>query len=360
MRLFRLVLTGLLILLLLTSVSAAQVDEGLSESISPEEGLSSDTLEAIGSYEEFSTSSFSSALLRLLQDALSGLNGPLRQAISCCGMILAAVLLCGLFDSADGIQKGTAILGAFAITAICTGSLSAMIGLGTQTIDSIDRYTALLLPGMASLCAAAGSTAASSALYIGTAFLLKLLMSLIRVVLLPGIYMLAAISAAEAALDNDRLSKLREFLYWLISGTLKTSLYIFTGFLTVTGVISGTSDAIRIKAAKLALSGTVPVVGGIISDASDTLLTSAVTVKNTLGTYGLLAVLTVCLLPFLQVALQHFSMKLTTALSGLIGKKCHVALVGHLTQAMGLLTAAVGAYSMMVLICITVFLKIGV
>ena len=344
-------------LLLALTGSAAAADAG---EISPQDGLPPEAVEQIGTYDGFSADGFSNALLHLLKDAASLLGGSRREGLSCCGMILAAVLLCGLLDGSEHASALSSTVGALAVTAAFTGGLSSMIRLGTQAVEKIDTYFLLLLPGIASLTAASGQTASSSALYLGTLFFMKVLMSVIRCFLVPGIYLYVMLAAAESALENDRLTKLRELIFWLISGTLKLSLYLFTGYLTVTGVIAGTADALRLKAAKVALSGAVPVVGGIISDASEALLTSAVTIKSAVGTYGLLAVLALCLYPFLRVAGQHLLMKGTTALCGLIGKKSHTSLVEHLTSAMGLTVGIVGTFSVMVLICITVFLKISV
>ena len=39
----------------------------------------------------------------------------------------------------------------------------------------------------------------------------------------------------------------------------------FVGYLTLSGVIAGSADAMTIKATKFAISGTIPVVGGILS-----------------------------------------------------------------------------------------------
>jgi stage III sporulation protein AE len=46
----------------------------------------------------------------------------------------------------------------------------------------------------------------------------------------------------------------------------------FVGYLTVSGVIAGSADAVAIKAAKSRRLRMVPVVGGILSDAAETVL----------------------------------------------------------------------------------------
>lgn len=127
-------------------------------------------------------------------------------------------------------------------------------------------------------------------------------------------------------------------------------LYIFTGYLAITGIISGTGDAVAIKAAKLALSGMVPVVGSIMSDASETVLASAMLVRNCAGTFGLLAVLAVCLGPFLKIAGSYLMMKLTAAVCVAVGTPPLIKQIDALSKAMGYLLAMTGVYGLMTLI----------
>ena len=70
------------------------------------------------------------------------------------------------------------------------------------------------------------------------------------------------------------------------------------------------------KVAKAAISGVVPVVGGIISDASETVLAGAGMLKNTIGVFGTLAILAACAYPFLQLGVQYLLYKLTAFLAG--------------------------------------------
>lgn len=355
----RLFLCMMIVLILSLSVFASETEDALTEGIDPQAGLPEEAVDKIGSYDDFSVSSFTDALLRLLSDTLSGLGGSVKEGVACCGAILAAVLLCGITESSEHAEKVSRMVGALAITAICTGSISSMISLGTQTVRKINDYGLLLLPGMSTLAIASGASSTGTVLFFVSSLFFKLLMSLTEFLIVPGIGILTAISAAEAALGNEKLTKLRQFIQWMLTGLLKGILYVFTGFLALTGVISGSCDAVRLKAAKLALSGTVPVVGGILSDASETLLTSASVLRNTVGTYGLLAVLAICLYPFTRVFLQYLLLKAVTALSGLLGQKQHVTLLESLTSAMGLTAGTVGTFGMMMLISLTLFIKLA-
>lgn len=201
-------------------------------------------------------------------------------------------------------------------------------------------------------------TVSAGALYAGTALFSGLLSRLIARLLLPGVSVYLVVAAAEAALADSLLSELREFVGWLISKSLRVVLFVFTGYLTVTGVISGSADAAAVRATKAAVSGMVPVVGSILFDASETLLASASALKSSMGVFGMLAVLAICLAPFLKIGAQYLLLKGTAAVSGTIGMPQQVKLVKHAATAMGYLLAMTGACALMLLISVVCFLKV--
>ncbi len=356
-RWLRLLLSVMVMIFLTLPVYATDVEDSLLEDLCPDTGLPPGVMEAIGGFDPDTPLDFGGTLKTLFFSVLPKCSDALAQGLAASGMILASVLLCGMADISEKGRRAGAIIGTLAITATCTQTLSTMIRLGTDTLSQISDYSGFLLPAVATLMAASGGTASSTSVYTATVFFLQLLMTLISRLLAPMIYGFVAVAAAEAAMDTGKLVKLREFIRWLIGASLKTIVYGFTGFLTLTGFISGSTDAAALKAAKVTISGAVPVVGSIISDAADTVLTSAASLKGALGTYGMLAVLAICLLPFLQIAIQYLLLKGTTAVSGLIGCKNHVTLVENITQAMGLLLGMAGAYVAMLLLSVTVCVK---
>ena len=127
--------------------------------------------------------------------------------------------------------------------------------------------------------------------------------------------------------------------------------------MSITGVVSGTTDAAALKAAKMTISSVVPVVGGILSDASESVLVSAGLMKNAAGIYGILAILAVFLEPFLRIGAHYLILKLTAALCGVFGSKQMTELIGDFSSAMGLLLAMTGATCLLLLISTVCFMK---
>lgn len=304
------------------------------------------------------TDSFGDGLLKLLENALGQLQPDLKEASRVSLGVVAAVMMVSLLQSFSGSVKTAAeFAGTTAIAAGLLLSANSLIRLAAETITEISEYGKLLLPVMTAAMAAQGGVSSSAALYTGTALFDAVLSSLISRLLVPMVYLFLALAAANSAMGEDLLKQMRDVAKGLISWCLKILLTVFTTYIAITGVVSGTTDAAALKATKVTISSVVPVVGGILSDASEAVLVSAGLMKNAAGIYGILAVLAVFLSPFLKIGVQYLILKLTAALCALFGAKRLTELIGDFSTAMGLLLAMTGSECLLLLISTVCFLK---
>ena len=259
------------LLLLAAPVLAAEPTEALSDVLGADEltqSLPDEAAEVLDGFSPDGTPDFRSGVRSILRAAAGGSGGALRSGLRLCAVLLAMVTLCAVVRMSaqkDPVNAVSAV-GALGICAACLGGMQSMISLASETVTRLSDYSACLLPVMASAMAMSGGTVSAGTLYAGTALFSGLLSRLIARLLLPGVSVYLVVAAAEAALADSLLSELREFVGWLISKSLRVVLFVFTGYLTVTGVISGSADAAAVRATKAAVSGMVPVVGSILSD----------------------------------------------------------------------------------------------
>ncbi len=336
-----LALLWLVLTLVPFSASAEDPRAVLEAEIDPEAGLSGEVLQEIGTYDG-AVDGFGDKLLRLLVSTIGQIKDlHLREGLASVGLILAAALLCSLLEDWERGKGLVPLVGALTITAACTHSFGAMMTLGTQTIENLHRYTGLLFPTMASLMTASGDLSSTAVSGLGI-ILLNGLLALVNGLLVPLLGLLLLLGVAETALKMKNLSKLRELIQWVLVTLIKGVMYGYSAVLTFTGIVSGSLDAQRLRTLRSVVAGMVPVVGGIVSEASGSLLTAASLLKTGVGLYGMLAVFGICLGPFFQIALQYLLLKMTAALCGLFGKGSQGPLVEKLAQAMGLLLALTG------------------
>ena len=127
---------------------------------------------------------------------------------------------------------------------------------------------------------------------------------------------------------------------------------MFTGYLTITGVVAGSADAMTVKLTKMTISSVVPVVGSILSEATETVLAGAGILRNTIGVFGMLAVLAACVLPFLQLGIQYLLYKLAAFVSGTVGAPPMVKLLSGLGGAFGLVLGMTGTCALLLIVSI--------
>lgn len=302
--------------------------------------------------------SFVEGLWMILQDLIPMLRPDLQEASKVCLAVISVTLMVSLLQSfSEPAKQISDLAGTAAVAATLLYSTNALFHLASQTITEICEYGKLLLPVMTAAMAAQGGVTTSTALYAGTAMFDTLLSTLISRLLVPMVYLFLALSAANSAVGEDHLKKMKELIKWLVSWCLKTLLTVFTGYIGLTGVVSGTTDAAALKATRATISTVVPVVGGILSNASEAVLVSAGLAKNAAGIYGILAILAVFLEPFLKIGTHYLLLKATAAVCGIFASKRITDLIADFSGAMGLLLAMTGSVCLLLLISTVCYMK---
>ena len=302
--------------------------------------------------------SFGDGLLHILRSVLPKLRPDLEEGCTISVKVCSAVLLLSILRTFSGSTKTVAdIAGAAAIAALLLSGTNSMIRLASQTILELGEYGKLLLPVMTAAMAAQGGVTASAALYVGTAAFSAGLSTLISRLLIPMVWIFLALGVSGSAIGEDLLKKTRDMVKGMVSWCLKSLLTIFTTYMAITGVISGSTDAAALKATKVTISTFVPVVGGILSDASEAILVSAGLARSAAGLYGIFAILALFLEPFCRIGVHYLLLKATASLCALFGTKRISELVGDFSAAMGLLLGMTGSACLLQLISTVCFMK---
>lgn len=339
------------VLILTAEVRAAELPRDLTEAL-PE--AAEDILEI----EDLSGPSGLTQGLETLANRLAGeARGILRQRLRGAASILLVVVVCG---AVDGFSRGTGegrnaflpMAGAMAVTLLTAGSLEDLIGLGAETIGELNLFSKALLPTLAAAAAASGAVTTASFQQVTTVFLADLLMNLIDGLLIPLVYLYIGALTASSCLPENRLGAIAEALKKIITWALTTSLLLFTVYLSAVRVVAGAADAATVKVAKAAISGAVPVVGGIIADAAETVLAGAGMLKNTIGVFGMLAILAACAYPFLQLGVQYLLYKLSAFLAAAVGAPELCKLIDGLGGAFGLVLGMTGSCALLLLVSV--------
>ena len=304
--------------------------------------------------EEDSLAAGAAWLAQSARDAAAEL---LRDGVRDAALLTLAALLCGAVEGiADtaGATRYVSWCGVLVLTTLAAGDLRALIGLGARTVDELGTLSKLLLPTLATAMAAGGFVSAAGVWQVTTLMVCEALTNAVERLLLPLVYCYIAASAAGAMLEESRLDLLADGVKKLVTGGLTALIVAFTGYLALAGVLTGSADRTAVKVTKLAVSGAIPVVGGVLSELTESVLAAAGTLRGTVGVVGVLAIGAVCLVPLLRLGLQFLLYKLAAFAAGLVGTKALGEYLDRLGGAFALVFAMTATCALILLVALLV------
>ena len=329
-----------LLWLLVTPAQASVIPDSVTEALPPEAAAH---LEGLDETPDHTT--WSEGLARLWRETQQQLGEALREKASGAALLLGVVLLCGVAESfftaaeQPSVPRFVPMAGALAITLTAAGDLQQMMGLGVETMEELDVFAKALLPTLSAAAAASGGAITAGTRQVATVFFANLLLSVA--------------AAADTMAPDHGLKKIGAGISKAVTWALTATMVVFTGFLTLTGAATGAADAMTVQMTRSAIATAVPVVGSIISEATGTVLAGAGVLKNAVGIFGMLAVLAICLTPFLNMAVQYLLYKLTAFLAGIVTQGALAELINALGTAFGLMLGMTGSCALLLLISIT-------
>jgi len=280
-----------------------------------------------------------------------GMKAPLKGMAVLLGIVLLCALAEDLFrvSGSGGTMEAVTLAGALAITLVSVGDMDLLMGKSIETIDSLHALSTSLLPVLSAAIAAGGGVISAGVRQVAGVLFADVLITLIHQLLLPMVYIQVAAAAADAMFPRQSLRAIARLVSKLSTWVLTGIVAAYTGYLTLVGAFSASADRLTLQLTRSAM-GAVPVVGGIISDAAGAVLAGADMLKNTIGAVGMLAVLAVCLVPFIELAMQYLLYKVAAILAGTMGSSKLTELIDALAGAFGVILGMTGTCALLVLI----------
>ena len=282
----------------------------------------------------------------------------LKQALKSAVCVLLIAILTSVVTSVFEVKQDyTVMAGIAGISALTVSSAASFISLGRDTISDISVFSNVLLPTIATASTVNGAYTSAGAKYAVSVFFIDLLITVAEKLIIPLICAYLAAGIAAAALGGEGISTVVNFLKWLTVTIMTGLVMIFTTFLSITGIVSGSADAVVQKVTKTAISTALPVVGKIVSDAAGAVAAGAALLKNGIGVFGLIVVLAVCTVPFLKIGFGYLTYKAAAALCGTVADARITKLLGAIGTAFGMILGLVGASAVMLFVSVIISMK---
>jgi len=323
------------------------------------DSLPSQASQYLGEYSPADTDA-EKGMKRLYSSAMTLFRKELRSATAG-GFIMVGI--CVLVSIGSGFvktsnlsvsQKVLDITSVCAMMGVCFSSLGNILTDCSSAVKQLGTFSQALIPVFAAASAVSGKPVSAVASAGGTLFFSGIIIQLSLSLFIPALYFYIIMNGAGIVSENAFLEHTAGLCKNLIVMFLKGFLMAFTGYISLSGIISGSVDAATVKTAGVAISGVVPVLGSIIANASEALLSGAAILRGSVGIFGLLGACAICLAPFIRVLTHMLVFKILAAVSSSFAGGSTSKMLTGISNAYGVALGILGACCAVLFISIVV------
>ena len=293
------------------------------------------------------------ALRRLLNGFIEAVKDSLASEVKTGASIAAvaiAVSLAVSFCDDGKIRIYINAVGVCTLAFMLVGRMDSIISEITATLNLLRDYSKAAIPAVFAAAAASGAAVSAGAKYSAVCMALDVLMNTSHKLIVPLVNAYTAVSLSTAIFDNPILSAVKRAVRWCAVTVMTGLTLAFSAFIGITGIVTGSVDAVAVKTARTVISGTLPVVGGIVSDAASAVLSSASVIRNTAGAVGMIAVCAVCVGPFAALLVKSLIMKAGSAVCEAVPGLSLSAFLSDVGAAVNMLMGLLGCTTVMLFV----------
>ena len=328
--------------------------DSMREGLSEEEREIGGVLTGAGSYDVHG------AMQRLFESlkkrVRAEVQGTLRFASGLAALTFLGGFACALCED-EKIRALLEICVCCAAAALLVGSMDSLIRQTMEALYRLSDYSKAALPVVFTAAAASGAAASAAARYAAVSFALDVLMSLAQRLILPLVNAYLALCLSGALFPNSMLRAASRLVRWAAGILMTGTSLVFTAYIGMTGAISSAVNTAAVKATKALISTALPVVGGMISDASAMVLSAAGVVRSCAGAFGLISVCAICLGPFVLLTVKTLLFRAVATLAEAVPCGRLPGLFSGVCEASALLMGLLGSCAIMLFLSFTVAMK---
>jgi stage III sporulation protein AE len=242
---------------------------------------------------------------------------------------------------------------------IALNSFHVAIDYTRDAISTMIHFIIALIPLMLALIAASGGVVSAAFFHPVIIFLMNTSGLLIQNVVLPLLFLAALLSIVSTLSNHYKVTQLAQLLRTWSIGLLGAFMTVFLGVISVQGATAAVTDGITIRTAKFVTGNFVPVIGRMFTDATDTVISASVLLKNTVGIAGVAIVLIIAAFPAIKILMIAFIYKLAAALLQPLGGGPVIECLDIIAKSVIYVFAALAIVSFMFFLSLTVIIAAG-
>ncbi|MGG3623917.1 stage III sporulation protein AE [Bacillus gobiensis] len=242
---------------------------------------------------------------------------------------------------------------------LALNSFHVAITYANQAIESMTGFILAIIPLLLALMASSGGIASATFFHPVILFLMNTSGMFIQHIILPLIFLSAILSIVSTMTDQYKVTQLAQLLRNIAIGSLAIFLTVFLGVISVQGASAAVADGITLRTAKFITGNFIPVLGRMFTDATDTVVSASVLLKNTVGIIGVAILVVIAAFPAIKVLSLALIYKVAAAILQPLGGGPVISCLDIISRSVIYIFAALAIVSLMFFLCITVIITAG-
>lgn len=245
------------------------------------------------------------------------------------------------------------------VMALCLKSFMDIYSICSEAIDTMTVTMQALLPVLVPLLISMGSFASGGVLNPFIVGAITIFNTVLQRFIMPAVYLSCIFILVNSLSDKDYVKKLALFIRGFAIAVMGLSVTLFSGITAIQGIVTRSADGVIAKTARYSVDNFVPIVGGFAADSIDLILSCSTILKNGVGIFGLIIILTLLLIPLIKILAVAIVYKITAIIIEPIGNKTISDCLNEVGNTVITLAIILFLGATMFLIFLTVIISIG-
>lgn len=245
------------------------------------------------------------------------------------------------------------------IISILLVSFNSSIGMAIDIIDKMVTFMYTTFPILITLLISGGNFTSGGIFQPVFLMLTEVAATVIKNVFIPLILLSTVLNIVNNISEKIQISKLADFLKQITNWALGVILTVFIAIIAVQGSLGAVIDGVTSKTAKFAIGAFIPVVGGYLADAADTVIGCTLLIKNAAGAAVMIGIIAICIIPLLKILALLMLFKVVGVLIQPISEKRLTDCITGISNSLAYILGIVAAVAFMFLISVTAVIGAG-
>ncbi|MGG4011226.1 stage III sporulation protein AE [Bacillus smithii] len=281
------------------------------------------------------------------------------------GSLIVLTVLCALLQSLqNAFEQGTVSKVAYAVVfmvliVIALNSFHIAIQYSKESIERMTHFSLALIPLLLALIAASGGAVSAAFFHPVMIFLMNTSGLFIQNIVFPLLFLSVVVSMVSLFSKEYKATQLASLLRNWSIGLLGILMAVFLGVVSVQGTATAVTDGLAVRTAKFVTGNFVPVIGRMLTETADTVISASVLLKNTVGIAGMAIILIIAAFPAVKILLIALIYKVAAAVLQPIGAGPVITCLDIMSKSILYVFAALAIVSIMFFLCITIIVTAG-